>query len=165
MVRTLVLLFFMGQPSPAMALPSVARRPSRAVTAGLQRAHAKFFVTSETRPPFMGLSTIEAGIPVAIYPSPNTCDGLTPHALLTHAAFPAVLPCLLTVGLKGADHSIFSTLDIPQYLEGAPEYNVLNFSNLYPRLNLDQLSAYACFAFPHGAAPKAAERESPLLLG
>jgi hypothetical protein len=118
----------------------------------------------------MGLSTIEAGIPVAIYPPPNTCDGLTPHALLTRAAFLAVLPCLLTVGLKGADHSIFSTLDIPQtqYLEGAPEYNLLNISNLYPRLNLDcinQLSAYACFAFPHGAAPKAAERESPLLLG
>ena len=167
MVRTLVLLFFMGQPSPAMALPGVARTPSRAVT-GLQRAHAKFFVTSETRPPFMGLSTFEAGIPVAIYPSSNTCDVLTPHALLTRAAFLAVLPGLLTVGWKGADHSIFSTLDIPQYLKGAPEYNLLNISNLYPRLNLyciNQLSAYACFAFSHGAAPKAAERESPLLLG
>ena len=166
MVRTLVLLFFMGQPSPAMALTGVARMPSRAVT-GLQRAHAKFFVTSETRPPFMGLSTVEAGIPVAIYPSPNTREGLTPHDLLTRAALLAVMPCLLTVGMKGADHSDFSTLDIPVYLEGAPEYNLLNTSNLYTRLSLDcinQLSAYACFAFPHGEVPRAAER-FPRLLG
>jgi hypothetical protein len=72
------------------------------------------------------------------------------------------------VGWKGAGHSIFSTLDIPQYLKGAPESNLLNIPNLYPGLILDcinQLSAYACFAFPHGAAPRAAERQSPRLLG
>jgi hypothetical protein len=167
MVRTLALLFLMGQPSPSMALPVVARRSSRAVT-GLQRAHAKFFVTSETRPPFMGLSTVEAGIPVDIYPSPTTCNELTPRDLLTRPAFLAVMPCLLTVGMKGTDHSAFSTLDIPGYLGGAPEYNLLNTSNLYTRLRpecINQLSAYACCAFPQGVAPRAAERESPRLLG
>ena len=100
--RTLVLLFAMGQPSLATALPMVARRPSRAVT-GLT-LHANFFrVTFETRPPFMGLPTVDAGIPVTIYPSLNMCDGLAPHDLLPRAALLAVLPCFLTVG-RGADH-------------------------------------------------------------
>jgi hypothetical protein len=167
MARTLVLLFYMGMPSLSMALP---RSPSRAVT-GLRLGwpHANFFqVTFETRPPFMGLSTIDSGIPLTNYPSLNMCDGRVPYGLLTRSMLLAVMPCLLTVGMKGADPSVFSTLDIPEYLEGAPEYHSLNISNLYPRLNLDcinQLSAYACFAFPHGAAPKAAERESPRLLG
>ena len=70
--------------------------------------------------------------------------------------------------MGGADHPVISALDIPLYLEGAEEYNVLNSSNPSTRLNLEcinQLSAYAGFAFPHGVAPKAAERESPRLLG
>jgi hypothetical protein len=116
----------------------------------------------------MGLSTVEAGIPVAIYPSSNTCEGLNPHYLLTRAALLAVLPCLQTVRMEGADHSVFSTLDIPAYLEGALESNLLNISNLYPGLILDcinQSSAYACFAFPQGATPRAAEMQSPRLLG
>jgi len=64
-------------------------------------------------------------------------------------------------GYGGADHPVFSALDIPLYLEGAQEYNWLNISNSYTRLNIEcinKLSAYACFAFPHGAAPRAAER-------
>ena len=63
--------------------------------------------------------------------------------------------------MGGADHPVFSALDIPLYLEGAQEYNWLNISNSYTRLNIEcinKLSAYACFAFPHGAAPRAAER-------
>ena len=115
----------------------------------------------------MGLPTVEEGIPLTIYPSSTTCDGHAPHDLLPRAALLAVLPFILSVGMGGADHPVLSALDIPLYLEGAKECNWLNISNTYSRPNLEyinQLSAYACFAFPHGAAPRAAERGFPRLL-
>ena len=167
--RTLVLVLLMGQPSLAMALPAVARTsPSRAFT-GLQ--HANFFrVTFETRPPFMALSTVEAGIPLIPYPSPTTCNGRAPHDPLPRAALLAVLPCLLTVGKGGANiYPVLSALDISLGLKNARDYNWVNLSNTHTRPDLEcinQLSAYihaayACFAFPHGAAPRMAERGFP----
>ena len=162
--RTLVLFLLMGQPSLAVALPAVARTsPSRAFT-GLQ--HANFFrVTFETRQQIMALSTVEAGIPLITYPYPTTCNGLAPHVPLPHAVLLAVLSCILTVGKGGADYPVLSALDISLGLENASDYNWLNLSNIHTRPDFEcinrKLSAYACFAFPHGAAPRMAERGFP----
>ena len=113
----------------------------------------------------MALSTVEAGIPLITYPYPTTCNGLAPHVPLPHAVLLAVLSCILTVGKGGADYPVLSALDISLGLENASDYNWLNLSNIHTRPDFEcinrKLSAYACFAFPHGAAPRMAERGFP----
>ena len=115
----------------------------------------------------MALSTVEAGIPLIPYPSPTTCNGRAPHDPLPRAALLAVLSCLLTVGKGGADiYPVLSALDISLGLKNARDYNWVNLSNTHTLPDLECINrlsayihaAYACFAFPHGASPRLAER-------
>ena len=115
----------------------------------------------------MALSTVEAGIPLIPYPSPTTCNGRAPHDPLPRAALLAVLSCLLTGGKGGADiYPVLSALDISLGLKNARDYNWVNLSNTHIRPDIECIvrlsayihAAYACFAFPHGASPRLAER-------
>jgi hypothetical protein len=170
MVRTLILLFFMGQPSPAMALPVVARSASRAVT-GL-RPHASFFrATFVTRSRSMGAFAVDTGRALMVYPPPKTCDGYAPPELLPRTLEEvrlAVLPCLFTAGKGGGCHSLVSPLTKLLYLKCARGNQLLSPSTTYllPDSKCFDLmvSAYACFAFPTGALPRPAERGFPRLL-